>query len=75
MRQFLAWLLAEDMRAGGIGEAHRGGWVETASPGPGARILTVDTSLSGKVRLRSAAPDSAMSTRLRRKELCSINQK
>jgi hypothetical protein len=35
MRQFLAWLLAEDMRAGGIGEAHRGGSVETAAPGPG----------------------------------------
>jgi len=44
-------------------------------PARAARILAADTSLSGKVRLRSAAPDSAMSTRLRRKELCSINQK
>jgi hypothetical protein len=71
----LAWLLADDMRAGGIGEAHRGGSVETASPGTGPTILAADTSLSGEVRLGIAARDSAMSRRPRRKELCSINQK
>jgi hypothetical protein len=43
-------------------------------PARAPRILAADTSLLGKVRLGIAAGDSAMSTGLRRKELCSINQ-